>query len=448
MLCVSQFPTQHSVRLIVLLAFLFLGCGKQSTVEVEQPLQSSATQVTLPTPSPEESTSRILSLTESVRNELSPDSHFSLGLDRLVREDYIRLNGKRISVVTSRLALDSNGEHLLQTLLPKRTITVTRVVLLDDELPSPARDNELSTLLASYPEVRIFGRGVGALTITDLMVEDTDVILVDLPYRGFRGNPEFALMGSLLEKCHQKNLRVMILDRPIPITGGLVSAPIGSLDKLRSPESYFPVPAIPGLTLGEFTLMYNKEFGLSAKVEVVEMLFWNRFKGAQQLIDQYESLGIKPWESYEEWNNYYSTNQHSSELRIVLTLLGDLVSLSEDGTSLVIPAETNRAELENSLNTNLKSLGVINTSEEKSISVKNEASINPVVFAFAIALSLDPYNERPLVEELLGRMASPEVIRLANPQPTVQSLMDASSFDERYKQFTRKRQGYFLYSGQ
>lgn len=443
--------------LLMVVAVFAIGCGGKTapspeavaaTPEAEVQSEPAPTKASVQPKKAEGPKLSVFSLNESNRAFLSPDKRFSLGLDRLVREDFARLNHRRICVVTSRLAIDSNGQHLLETLLPKRDPIVTRVVFFDDELPSPARNEVINKLLATYPEVRVFSRSDTALSLTDVMLEETDVVLVDLPYRGYRMNPEFVLFGNIMQECHKRSLDLMILDRPIPITGGLVSGPTGTAETFNSREAFFPVPVVPGLTLGEFALMYNQEFGLEMKIDVVPMIYWNRFKGASQLMETYEKLGITPWERFEEWDSYYATDQRFVERMMTQQLLEGLTVFSSDQSALELPAPTENTEaFIKNLKEYTKPFNIEVSLEGSTVSMINTAVINPVEWAFAVVLATEGTSDKNFSETLLTRLAATEYAPLMKPGVSIQQLRQAWAQNQLQVRFTLKRQGYFLYTG-
>ncbi|MGF1572190.1 MAG: exo-beta-N-acetylmuramidase NamZ domain-containing protein [Sumerlaeia bacterium] len=453
--------TAKAYAAIMLCIVLLAGCSQRTPISssaVDSPTaqtvlttEASAPEKQSNTPSQPEKKGpepSVFSLTLNNRMELSPNRKFSLGLDQLVREDYARLNHKRICVVTSRLALDSNGEHLLETLLPKRNPIVTRVVLLDDELPSPARSDKLNSLLAAYPEIRIFGLSANNPSITDVMLQDTEVVLLDLPYRGLRTNPEFALLGSVMLECHAKGLKMLVLDRPIAISGGLTSGPTGKAEDFTSTKSFFPVPIIPGLTLAEFARMYNREYGLAIDLEVISLLFWNRFTGFAQLMSVYEEKSITPWVSFEEWDQYYSTNQRLVELQLTQELLPGIATISQSEGVLEIAAPENAEELLKVLKENTSAYGVVVSLKENLITLENPKTVNPVELSFAIILAMQNFTEEPIADQFIEGLAAQEYSAILKSGANVQQIRQAWSQSDLHLRFTLKRQGYFLSTGQ
>jgi uncharacterized protein YbbC (DUF1343 family) len=70
-------------------------------------------------------------------------------------------------------------------------------------------------------------------------------------------------------------VRVLVLDRPNPLGGVRVEGNIPD-PAFASFVGLYPLPARPGLTIGELARLFNSHFRLGAQLEVVEMQGWRR----------------------------------------------------------------------------------------------------------------------------------------------------------------------------
>lgn len=246
----------------------------------------------------------LIPLTEPILDELDPDRRFSLGVDRLIRDEFVQLDHKHILVATSRLALDSEGKNLLETLLEARKPIVQRVLIFDDELPQPARSRKLDRVLARHPDVRIFQRTARNFRPTKGMLEGIDRIVIDIPMRGARFYPEVAFMGAVLEEAGLEDIPVLFLDRPLPMSGLLMEGPVGDPKLYDTANCFLPAVPLPGLTGGELADLFNTYYGLEAELEIVEMKNWRRTAGYGPLLEAYARLDIHPEEELSEWPVY------------------------------------------------------------------------------------------------------------------------------------------------
>jgi len=111
---------------------------------------------------------------------------------------------------------------------------------------------------------------------TPEMLADIDLLLVDLQDVGTRVYTFISTVVYCLEEAARAGVRVVILDRPNPVSGLIVEGNI--LDpELSSFVGIFPMPMRHGMTLGELALMINREAGIGAELEVIAMQGWQRW---------------------------------------------------------------------------------------------------------------------------------------------------------------------------
>ncbi len=111
---------------------------------------------------------------------------------------------------------------------------------------------------------------------TDEMLEGIDHFFVDLQDVGCRVYTYIYTLTLLLEKCKDKAIEIIVLDRPNPINGVDIEGNILDL----AFESFVGRHAIPmrhGMTIGEVGLMHQ-EFWVKEKanLKVIKMQHWNR----------------------------------------------------------------------------------------------------------------------------------------------------------------------------
>lgn len=110
---------------------------------------------------------------------------------------------------------------------------------------------------------------------TEEMLRDMDVLLFDLQDVGTRVYTFIHTMAYCMEACARFGKKMIVLDRPNPITGLHIE---GNLlqPSFRSFVGLYPVPMRHGLTAGEMALFLNSEFDLHCDLTVVDMEGWSR----------------------------------------------------------------------------------------------------------------------------------------------------------------------------
>jgi len=107
------------------------------------------------------------------------------------------------------------------------------------------------------------------------MLEKVDILLVDLPDVGTRVYTYSITMGLCMEAAARAGIKVVVLDRPNPISGEHVEGNILRLD-YRSFVGRYPIPMRHGLTMGELAHYFVRECGIQCDLEVVPLRGWRR----------------------------------------------------------------------------------------------------------------------------------------------------------------------------
>jgi uncharacterized protein YbbC (DUF1343 family) len=209
------------------------------------------------------------------RNQTSaphPPTH--TGIDVLVAENFARLKGKRVGLLTNQTGRSITGESTIDLLA--RAPGVTLVTLLSpehgirgvlDENVASSRDEKTGLPVHSlYGDTR---------RPTDAMLGGLDTIVVDLQDIGARFYTYPATVGYILEEAARRKLAVVVLDRPVPIDGFDVEGPIQDAAAIGF-NGYLPMPIRHGLTLGELARLFNAERNIGADLSVVAMKNWRR----------------------------------------------------------------------------------------------------------------------------------------------------------------------------
>jgi uncharacterized protein YbbC (DUF1343 family) len=110
---------------------------------------------------------------------------------------------------------------------------------------------------------------------TPSMLDDIDVFLIDLQDVGARYYTFIWTMFLCLRACEEKNLPVVVLDRPNPITGMITEGP--ALDPAyRSFVGLHPLPVRHGKTIGELAELFRTEAFPRCRLTVLPMKGWKR----------------------------------------------------------------------------------------------------------------------------------------------------------------------------
>ncbi len=110
---------------------------------------------------------------------------------------------------------------------------------------------------------------------TQEILKTLDVLMYDIQDIGVRPYTYISTMMASMEAAKKAGIKFIVLDRPEPMGGNVVSGPV--LDpKFKSGIGYYTIPYTYGLTPGELAMLYNAEAKIGADLSVVKMKGWKR----------------------------------------------------------------------------------------------------------------------------------------------------------------------------
>jgi uncharacterized protein YbbC (DUF1343 family)/CubicO group peptidase (beta-lactamase class C family) len=217
---------------------------------------------------------------------VEPKAEVLTGLDVLAEENFARLAGYRIGVITNHTGLSRDGKRNIDLMLaagikiaavfsPEHGLAVTE----DQENVADSKDSA-----TGLPVISLYAGPTRRLT--PQMLEGVDALVFDIQDVGARFYTYSCTMLSSMEEAAKKHLPFYVLDRPNPITGVHVEGPVLDRD-LESFVGCFEIPLRHGMTLGELANMANGERNLGLDLHVVAVRGWDRG-------DWFDSTGL-PW---------------------------------------------------------------------------------------------------------------------------------------------------------
>ncbi len=213
----------------------------------------------------------------AVAKEVLPNqTNTQVGLDRVVRERFEGLRGKRIALLTNHAAKDSLGRHILDVFALAPEAKLTRLYSPEHGLRGQAEAGAaVSSQGGQIPIVSLYGDRK-APTADELA--QVDVFLVDLQDVGARYYTYAATMKACMKACEAAGTPVVILDRPNPVGGLVLEGPIAT--EAGSLVRYARIPIRHGMTLGELAVYFKRTEFTSPRFSVLvkTMENWNRHR--------------------------------------------------------------------------------------------------------------------------------------------------------------------------
>jgi uncharacterized protein YbbC (DUF1343 family) len=216
----------------------------------------------------------LLPATEAVETPVGEARRVHTGIDVLRGEDFARLSGRRVGLLTNHTGLARDGVSTIDLLHAAPNLTLVALFspehgirgILDAKVPSSVDERTGLTIHSLYGETR---------RPTADMLQDIDTMVVDLQDIGSRFYTYMSSLAYVMEAAAPRGIDVVILDRPNPINGSHVEGPVQDAG-VDGFTGYFPMPVRHGLTLGELARLFNSERAIGARLHVVEMRGWAR----------------------------------------------------------------------------------------------------------------------------------------------------------------------------
>jgi len=197
-----------------------------------------------------------------------------LGSDILFDRQLLR--GRTIGLVCHPASIDAAFRHVIER-AEAGGVRVGAIFGPQHGFRSDVQENMIESPHGQDPRRRVPVYSLYSETRepTAAMLEGLDALVIDLQDVGTRIYTYIYTMANCLAAAGRLGLPVVVCDRPNPIGGSAVEGPMLT----RGFESFvglFPIPMRHGCTMGELASLFNGEFDLHAKLEVVTMHGWSR----------------------------------------------------------------------------------------------------------------------------------------------------------------------------
>ena len=208
------------------------------------------------------------------RSTTRRDEAVATGIDVLREEGFEQLRGERVGLLTNQTGRARDGATTIDLLDGSPDVSLQVLFSPEhgirgdvDTVVADATDPQTGLLIYSlYGQTR---------RPTPRMLDAVDVIVVDLQAAGARFYTYATTMAYIMEAAAGRGVKVMVLDRPNPITGMAVEGPL--LDEAAVGfTGYLSMPVRHGLTLGELARLFNQERDIGVELEVVPLRGWRR----------------------------------------------------------------------------------------------------------------------------------------------------------------------------
>lgn len=199
-----------------------------------------------------------------------------LGIDNLLNNYTDQIKNKKIGLVTNLTGVNKQMISTIDLLFKHPDVHLTALYAPEHGIRGDAKEGEkFETTVDEITNLPVHSLYGETRKPTEEMLEDIDIMIFDIQDIGSRYYTYIYTMAYVMEACAEYGKKVIVLDRPNPISGikregNLVDENYASFVGL------LPIPNRHGLTIGELALLFKNEFGYDCDLMVVPLEGWNR----------------------------------------------------------------------------------------------------------------------------------------------------------------------------
>ncbi|MDA1080453.1 MAG: DUF1343 domain-containing protein [Gemmatimonadetes bacterium] len=187
------------------------------------------------------------------------------GISVLLDEQVSLVRNRRIALIVDPSVRDDRGRAVEALLTRDRRASGARVeVVATVHVASGDRGMAADTIEAR--RVR---------TLIDSLAAPLEAIVVDVQDRGTRSGPAPWVVLAMLHASTRRDIPIIVLDRPNPLTGEHTEGPAADSVAWAS-EALYGLPSRHGMTIGEIALWFNEVGQIGASLTVVPVRGWRR----------------------------------------------------------------------------------------------------------------------------------------------------------------------------
>ncbi|HPT34925.1 MAG TPA: DUF1343 domain-containing protein [Bacillota bacterium] len=195
---------------------------------------------------------------------------FKLGNEVLYSRYHHLIAGKRVGLITNQSGVNTKGESTIDVLANDPAVELVALFGPEHGIDGKAAAGEY---VESYTHPTL---GVPVYSLygptrkpTPNMLEGLDVLLYDVQDIGSRTYTYISTLRLAMEAAKECGKTVVVLDRPNPVGGEIVEAPVLE-DRFESFVGIDNLPMAHGMTVGELARFFNREIGADLVVVPME----------------------------------------------------------------------------------------------------------------------------------------------------------------------------------
>ncbi len=197
------------------------------------------------------------------------------GIDVLVRDNFAKLKGRRVGLITNHTGKDRRGNSTIDLLFKAPDVKLVALFSPEHGIRGALDQEKITNSTDEKTGLPIFSLYSETRKPTDEMLKNLDMLVFDIQDIGARFYTFVSTMGLAMEAAAKNKVKFVVLDRINPINGSDVEGPLADADKL-SFIAHHRIPIRHGMTVGELAHLFNAERNINAELQIVKVENWRR----------------------------------------------------------------------------------------------------------------------------------------------------------------------------
>jgi uncharacterized protein YbbC (DUF1343 family) len=200
-----------------------------------------------------------------------------LGIERLLDERIDSIRGQRVGLVCNQASVLPDLRFVADVFAQRDDINLTAYFGPQHGIRGDVQDNMIETDHAIDPRtgLPVYSLYSETRIPTEAMLANVDTIVFDMQDVGCRIYTFNYTMANCMIAAAKYGKRVVVCDRPNPITGIHVEGNVTE-SAFTSFVGQYELPTRHGMTCGELAKMFNEHWSIGCDLEVIEMEGWAR----------------------------------------------------------------------------------------------------------------------------------------------------------------------------
>ncbi len=198
------------------------------------------------------------------------------GIDQLINQ-IVPWKNQRLALLTNHAATTNQGIASRKALM-ENGFQLKRLFSPEHGLDLQGEDGKLihdsTDALTGLSIISLYGK---KLAPTEIDLSDIDIVLFDIPDIGARFYTYLWTLTYLMEACAKFGKKLILLDRPNPISGNMALAEGPVMQELAASFiGRWPIPIRHSCTLGELATYFNSKRNLGVDLSIMPCKNWDR----------------------------------------------------------------------------------------------------------------------------------------------------------------------------